>query len=52
MGKAFSFTFFNPNGHYELNLSNRVERDIAIALIVMNKEGAKRIIAGEKCDRS
>jgi len=26
MGNAFNFNFWNPNGHYELNLANQVER--------------------------
>jgi hypothetical protein len=52
MGRAYSFNYWNPNGHYELNLANPIERDIAITLIVMNKEGMKRISAGEKADRS
>ncbi len=38
MGDAFNFTYWNPNGHYTLNLNNSIERDIAITLIVINKE--------------
>ena len=52
MGNAFYFPYWNPNGHYELNLANQVERDIAITLIVLNKEVMKRVAAGEKADRS
>lgn len=49
---AFFFNFWNPNGHYELNLANEIERDIAITLIVMNKEASRVILAGERPDRS
>lgn len=49
---AYFFNFWNPNGHYELNLANEIERDIAITLIVINKEESKSIIAGERPDRS
>ncbi len=52
MGRAFNFSYWNPNGHYELNLANEIERDIAVSLFIMNKEVAKRIAAGEKADRS
>ena len=52
MGKAYNFNYWNPNGHYELNLGNEVERDIAVTLFILNKEVFKRIAAGEKADRS
>lgn len=52
MGRAYLFNYWNPNGHYELNLANPVERDVAITLIVMNKEAMKRVAAGERADRS
>lgn len=52
MGNAFGFNYWNPNGHYELNLANPVERDVAVTLIVMNKEGMRRMTAGENSDRS
>ncbi len=52
MGRALHFNYWNPNGHYELNLANPVERDLAVTIIVMNKEASKRIIPGEKADRS
>jgi hypothetical protein len=52
MGGSYFFNYWNPNGHYELNLANQVERDIAISLIILNKEASKRIAAGEKADRS
>lgn len=52
MGDAFNFNFWNPNGHYVLNLSNKVERQVAICLFVMNKEARKAIEEGLLCDRS
>ena len=52
MGRAFSFNYWNPNGRYELNLANQVERDLAVTLILLNKEAFKRMSAGEKADRS
>ena len=52
MGKAYSFNYWNPNGHYELNLANPVERDVAVSIIIINKEASKKIGAGERADRS
>lgn len=52
MGRAYSFNYWNPNGHYELNLANPVERDIAVTLFIINKEASKKIAAGERADRS
>ena len=49
---AYFFSYWNPNGHYILNLSNKIEREIAITLIVQNKQVIKRISAGERADRS
>lgn len=43
MGDAFFFSFWNPNRHYELNLSNNLERDIAMTLLVLNKEVYNKI---------
>ena len=53
MGRpAYCFNYWNPNGHYELNLANPIERDIAVTLFVWNKEASKKILAGERADRS
>eukprot|EP00347_Sterkiella_histriomuscorum_P017989 403347211 len=52
MGHAFYFSFWNPNGHYEINLANHIEREIAVSLIVINKEAYKKVAAGERADRS
>lgn len=52
MGDAFFFSFWNPTGHYALNLANIIEREIAMTLIVLNKEVNKFIVAGSMADRS
>jgi hypothetical protein len=52
MGTAYFFSFWNPTGHYSLNLAKRVEREVAMTILVLNKEAGKRITAGEKVDRS
>lgn len=52
MGFAYFFSYWSPNGHYILNLSNKVERDVAVSLVVQNKQAIKRISAGERVDRS
>lgn len=52
MQDGFSFSFWNPNGQFRLNLANFLERDVAICLFVMDKEARKKMEAGEMCDRS
>ena len=52
MGDAYYFSFWNPTGHYSLNLGNLIERDIATTLIVLNKEICKMIVSGILPDRS
>lgn len=52
MHQAYFFSFWNPTNHYTLNLSNKIERDIAITLLVLNKEYNKLITADLKADRS
>lgn len=52
MGDAFFFSFWNPTGHYALNLASLIEREIAMTLIVLNKEVNKLIVAGSSADRS
>ena len=52
MKDAFDFNFWNPNGHYSLNLSNPIERNVAVSLFVMNKEAKKKMEEGLLCDRS
>lgn len=52
MKQAYYFSFWNPSGRYELNLSNAIERDIAVTMIVINKQVIKRVTLGELADRS
>ena len=52
MGQAFTFNFFNPNGHYRLNLSEPEQREVAKCLMLLNKQISTQITAGELCDRS
>ena len=52
MQDGFSFSFWNPNGQFKLNLANFLERDIAICLFVMNKEAKKLMEQNQICDRS
>ena len=52
MGQAFTFNFFNPNGHYRLNLVEPEQREVAKCLMLMNKQISQKIAAGELCDRS
>ncbi len=52
MGQALSFNFFNPNGHYRLNLSVPEQREVAKCILLLNKQVFAKITAGELCDRS
>jgi hypothetical protein len=52
MGNAFNFSFWNPTGHYKLNLQHPIEREVAMMIIVINKEANRRILAGEMSDKS
>ncbi len=52
MGKSFFFSFWNPSGHYYLNLSQTLEREVAQSLIVLNKEANKLMLEGQLSDRS
>jgi len=46
MGDAYYFNFWNPTGHYRLNLGNEIEREIAMTLIVKNKEINRLVTEG------
>lgn len=35
---AYTFNYFNPTGHYRLKLSNQVERDVAVTLLMFNRK--------------
>ncbi len=52
MGQSFFFSFWNPTGHYELNLANFLQRDVAMSLIALNKEIMNKITEGLEIDRS
>lgn len=52
MGDAFFFSFWNPTSHYALNLANIIEREIAMTIIILNKEVNKQIVGGTLADRS
>ena len=46
------FSSLNPNGRYRLDLSKKVERDVAKTLIAINKRVNAKIVAKERIDRS
>jgi len=52
MNDSYFFTFWNPTGHYSLNLGSIIEREIAMTLIVLNKEAFKLTTSGLTADRS
>ena len=51
-GDAFTFSSYNPTGHYFLKLDNPVHRDVAKVLLYINKQNFDRIVKGEAFDRS
>lgn len=52
MGQAMNFNFWNPQGHYNLNLSVPEQRDVANTLLLLNRQYYFKIKAGELKDRS
>ena len=52
MGQAMNFNFYNPQGHYKLNLSVPEQREVANVLILLNKLFFAKVKAGEYRDRS
>ena len=52
MGQAMFFNFFNPSGHYNLNLSVPGQREVANIILLLNKQFAIKVKAGEFKDRS
>jgi hypothetical protein len=52
LGDAFNFTFFNPTGHYVLNLNQPQQREVAKCLLLLNKINFDRVTKGELKDRS
>ena len=52
LGQALNFNFWNPAGHYSLNLGVPEQREVAKLILVLNKQVFNRITAGELKDRS
>ena len=52
MEQAMNFNFFNPQGHYELNLAVPEQRDVANTILFLNKQFFAKVKAGEYKDRS
>ena len=52
MGPAMNFNFWNPTGHYNLNLGIQEQREIAKIILILNKQVFNLITAGELKDRS
>ena len=45
MGSAFEFSFYNPNGYYELDLGKPIQRELAKLLMVINKQFFETVTA-------
>ena len=52
IGQALLFNFWNPTGIYDLNLSVPAQREVAKMLLLLNKQFAIKVKAGEFKDRS
>ena len=52
LGDAFNFTFWNPSGHYMLNLAHPQQREVAKCLILINRNVCEQITKNELRDRS
>ena len=52
IGQALNFNFWNPQGHYNLNLSVPEQREVANTILLLNKQFAAKVKAGELKDRS
>ena len=52
LGQAMNFNFWNPSGHYHLNIGVPEQRDVAKILLLLNKQVYNKIVAGELKDRS
>lgn len=52
IGQALMFNFWNPTGIYDLNLSVPAQREVAKMLLLINKQFAIKVKAGECKDRS
>ncbi len=52
LGQAFTFNFWNPTGHYRLNLSVPQQRQVANVLLLLNKQFYAAVKRSEYKDRS
>ena len=52
LGHAMNFNFWNPSGHYNLNLGVPEQRDVAKIIMILNRQVYNKIVAGELKDRS
>lgn len=52
LGAAYTFNYYNPTGHYKLKLSNPIERDIALTLLMFNRKHKLLVTSGDVTDRS
>ena len=52
MEQAMNFNFWNPQGHYCLNLSVPEQREVANTILLLNKQFFAKVKAGEYRDRS
>lgn len=52
MGQSMNFNFWNPVGHYSLNLAVPEQRDVANVILLLNKQYYLKVKAGEHKDRS
>lgn len=51
-GQAIAFNFWNPSGHYSLDLGIPMQRQVAKCLHLMNKEFYGKCAKGDFADRS
>jgi hypothetical protein len=52
LGQAYNFTYYNPNGHYKLKLSNKPEKEVALTLLMYNRKFKLLVQQGDITDRS
>ena len=52
LGQAMNFNFWNPQGHYVLNLKVPEQREVANTILLLNKQFFVKVKAGELKDRS
>ena len=46
MGQAMNFNFWNPIGHYDLNMAVPEQRDVANIILLLNKQFFAKVKAG------